>query len=394
MAVAPTRRIPLPLLDHYILRQLLIALAALTGGAVALIWLTQSLHFVTLIVQHGLSLRAFLHLTLLMMPSFAVVILPVTTFLVILFVYQKLVADRELTIFQATGLSAFRLARPGLICALFATLMGYLLTLWIAPASYHAFHTYEFQIRNRIAAFLLEEGVFTRVSDSMTIYIRARDSGDTFRDVLIQDDRDVENPVTILAERGALVPDSATPRLVLYNGSRQEMNRRTRQISMLNFDHNTFDLTTAKSGARQSQEAAELPLAALFWPPPTASLTKHARGKMKAEGMYRLVSPLSTFSYGVIALVCVLKGRFSRHGNVLRPLIAILLVVGLLTLSLMLKSMTERDPTLAPLMVFLAAAPGLIGLGFLALKGRLPAQRVSSGRVSTRRVTLRASSRS
>ena len=43
-------------LDRYIFRQLLVALIAVTGGLTALVWLVQSLRFVELVVNHGLSL--------------------------------------------------------------------------------------------------------------------------------------------------------------------------------------------------------------------------------------------------------------------------------------------------------------------------------------------------
>ena len=43
-------------LDRYVFRQLFLALIAVTGGLAALIWLTQSLRFVELVVNHGLSL--------------------------------------------------------------------------------------------------------------------------------------------------------------------------------------------------------------------------------------------------------------------------------------------------------------------------------------------------
>jgi lipopolysaccharide export system permease protein len=41
-------------LDRYVFRQLFWALIAVTGGLAALIWLTQSLRFVELVVNHGL----------------------------------------------------------------------------------------------------------------------------------------------------------------------------------------------------------------------------------------------------------------------------------------------------------------------------------------------------
>ncbi|MXV44774.1 LPS export ABC transporter permease LptF [Saccharibacter sp. 17.LH.SD] len=353
----------LPLLDRYILRYLFLMLAALTGGAVALIWLTQSLHFISMVVEHGLSLSAFLHLTSLMVPNFVSIILPISTFLVILFVYQKLEGDRELTVMQAAGFSPFRLARPGLICAFLATGLCYFLSLWGAPASYHAFHRYEFEIRNRVAAFLLEEGVFTPISSTMTIYVRQRETDTVFDGILIQDNRVPAHPTTILAERAAILPHNNAIQLVLYNGSRQEIDSRNGQLSMLNFSHDMIELGPSHTAQKLDEDAAELSLHTLFSPP--ADLPARYRGKLLAEGWQRLTSPLSTLSYAMIGLICVLRGRFSRHGSIIRPFCAILCVVGLLTLSLMLKGMVARSPVFIIFLWGEFLLPIIVGLSLL-----------------------------
>src|SRR3984885_4731110 len=146
-------------LDRYIFRQLLVALIAVTGGLTALVWLIQSLRFVELVVNHGLSLLVFVELTGLLVPSFVAVILPITTFVVVQFVYQRLAGDRELTVMRAAGLSPYTLARPALTLAVFAMFAGFALNIWIVPASFSAFREFQFEIRNRVAAFLLQEGV-------------------------------------------------------------------------------------------------------------------------------------------------------------------------------------------------------------------------------------------
>lgn len=349
-----------PLRDRYILHHLLLGLAALTGGATALIWLTQSLHFIGMIVQHGLSLLAFLHLTLLMLPSFVSVILPVTCFLVILWFYQRLAGDRELTILQATGLSPLRLARPGLVCAGLATLIGYGLSLWGAPLAYHHFHRYELEIRNRAAAFLLEEGVFTPVSKAMTVYIRERRSDDSFGGIMIEDNRVPENPVTILAEDGLTEPHGDVLRLILHNGSRQTLNRRTGELSTLLFRLETLDFGSPHDQAL-SPDVAELTMRQLFHP--QGDLPAHARNKLLIEGWTRLTGPLACLSYGMIGLLCVLRGRFSRHGTIIRPTVAVLSVVGLMILSLMLKNLAERNPALVPLLWLEVLLPIIVGGG-------------------------------
>ena len=108
------RRPRLSRIDRYIFSQLLVALLLVTTGLVALIWLTQSLRFIQIIVSHGLSPFVFLRLTMLLVPSFVATILPITCFIVVLFVYTRLAGDRELTVMRAAGMSDYTLARPAL----------------------------------------------------------------------------------------------------------------------------------------------------------------------------------------------------------------------------------------------------------------------------------------
>src|ERR1700712_5411040 len=207
-------------LDRYMFRQLAVALVAVTGGLAMLIWLVQSLRFVELVVNRGLSFIVFLQLTGLLLPSFVAVILPITSFVVVQFVYQRLAGDRELTVMRAAGLSPLSLARPALFLAFLVMIAGYILNIWVVPRSYTAFREYQFEIRNRMAAFLLQEGVFTPVSDELTVYIRTRDRDGTLRGTWVEDARQKNSRATILAETGRLVNGVNGPRVLLLNGSR------------------------------------------------------------------------------------------------------------------------------------------------------------------------------
>ena len=120
-------------LDRYMFRQLGLALIAVTGGLTALIWLVQSLRFVELVVNHGLSLGVFLQLTGLLIPSFVAVILPITTFVVVQFVYQRMAGDREVTVMRVAGLSPWALSRPALALAVLVIACCYILNLWLVP---------------------------------------------------------------------------------------------------------------------------------------------------------------------------------------------------------------------------------------------------------------------
>ena len=347
-------------LDRYVLHQLLVALLATTGSLAALIWLTQSLRFVSLVVDRGLSLRVFLQLTGLLIPGFVAVILPITTFVVTQFVYQRLAGDRELTVMRAAGLSPSRIARPAIYCVAIAVALSYVLNVWIVPASYHSFREYEFEIRNKMAAFLLQEGVFTPVSPTMTVYIRTREPDGTLRGILVEDDRQKAVRATILAEHGHLEPNGDVPKVVLYNGSRQEIDRKTGRLDVLTFGRNTIDLADGnKDDDIRYRDSNEMSLAELFDPDPR-EVQPRDRGKFAVEGHRRLSAPLTAFSFAMVALLAVLSGGFSRHGSALRPLVAILSVVGLLALGLVVQSVAARSPALIPLIWIEAVLPGLV----------------------------------
>ncbi len=353
-------RVPLTLqVDRYILRQLLIALAATTAGLAALIWLTQSLRFVELVVNRGLSLAVFLHLTGLLVPGFVAIVLPITTFVVVQFVYLRLSGDRELTVMRSMGLSSLALARPALILALLTVGTGYALTLVVVPASYGAFRAYQFDIRNRIAVFLLQEGVFTPVSNELTVYVRSREQDGTLRGILVEDARQENSRATVLAERGQLVAGPRGPRVLLQNGSRQEIDRRTGRLNVLTFAENTIELSQARRDEEQRfRDATEMSLTELLDPDPAYVFARDV-GKLRVEAHRRLSQPLTGLSFALIGLASALTGSFRRHGNLLRPVVAVGIVVGLLVGSLAVANLAARRTELIPLIWAVAVLPGV-----------------------------------
>ena len=346
-------------LDRYIVRQLAVALVAVTGGLVALIWLTQSLRFIELVVNRGLSLAVFLRLTGLLIPNFVSIILPITTFVVTLFVYQRMAGDRELTVMRGTGLSPGALARPALIVALLVMLAGWALTIWIVPASFGAFRTFQFEIRNKVAAFLLQEGVFTPVGDDLTVYVRTRDRDGTLRGILVDDARQKNARATIFAERGRIVTEGE-PRVLLSNGSRQEVDRATGRLNILSFSENAIDLGQAARAADiRLRDPAEMSLAELRDPVPGTVLDRD-RPKLAVEATRRLSQPLSTLSFTLVALTAVLTAGFRRRGFPLGPAVGVVAMVGLLATGLAVGNLAARDPRMLALMWLQAAGPAVV----------------------------------
>ena len=104
-------------LTRYVLRQLVGATLFVTLALTGVVWLLQSLRFVDLIINRGLSALTFVHLTLLLLPTVLAYILPVALFCGVVYTYHRLIVDSEIVIMRATGLSQMALARPALILA-------------------------------------------------------------------------------------------------------------------------------------------------------------------------------------------------------------------------------------------------------------------------------------
>jgi lipopolysaccharide export system permease protein len=351
-------------IDRYIFGQLLIALLLVTTGLVALIWLTQSLRFIQIIVNHGLSPLVFVKLTLLLVPSFVATILPITCFIVVLFIYARLAGDRELTVMRASGMSDLALARPALAIAAIAMLVCYGLNLILVPASLSAFRDYEFEIRNQIAAFLLQPGVFTPVADHVTVYVQARGSDDSLEGILIEDARDPSAPATILARSGQLMVNAQGPLVLLQDGSREQIDPKTGRLDVLTFSRNVLSLAqAAKADTPEMTDSSEASLPELFHP--STPLTSVEQAKWLVEAQRRLTAPLTTLSYTLIGLVATLSGMFRRHGGLVRPVAAVVAVTLLVALSLGVNNLAARSLALLPLIWVVVLVPGIVAGAFL-----------------------------
>jgi len=337
-----------------------------TVGLAALVWLTQSLRFIELVLDRGLSIWVFLELTGLLLPSFFGVILPITTFVVTLFTYVRLASDRELVVMRAAGLSQWQLSRPTLMIASGAMGLCFVLNIWITPASHEAFREWQFEIRNQLAGLLLQEGVFSSVGEELTVYARDRDSAGTLYGILVHDARERGAPVTILAESGRIISTPQGPRVTLFNGQRQQVERVVAadgtvnmRLSVLTFQENSLDLARAnRNEGQRFRNAQERDLGELFNPEEGVSVRD--RRRFLAEAHLRLSGPLTAISFALLALAVALSGQFRRFGGGFNLLIGCLLMVALLALGLSIGNLAARQSALVPLIWVHALLPGMI----------------------------------
>ncbi|MBW8270965.1 LPS export ABC transporter permease LptF [Caldovatus aquaticus] len=365
-------------IDRYIFRQLGLALLAVTCGLAAVVWLVQSLRFLELVLERGLSLGVFLGLTGLLLPNFVAVILPITTFVVVLFLYVRLDVDRELVVLRAAGLSQWRLARPALLLATLSAGLELWLNLHLVPLSHAAFRQWQFEIRNEVAAVLLQAGVFSAIGDNLTVYVRERGPDGSLRGILVHDARERGAPVTILARQGSIVTTPQGPRVDLLDGVRQRIERSgppgtPPRLSVLSFRQNSIDLARAtRSEEARTRDSRERGVRELLHPDPAEGLPERTIRRFRAEAHQRLAGPATALSFALIALASALTGQFRRHGGGVRLAVGIGAMVGLLALGLMVGNLAARDPAAIPLIWAHALLPGLVAAWWLSGAPGLP----------------------
>jgi len=354
---------------RYILRQMLGPLAALTLTLTGVIWLTQSLRFIDLIVNKGASLESFLFLSVLVLPRVLVVVLPAALFCTVLFAYHRLYVESELVVLRAAGLSQWALAKPAIIMATTVTIVLYALTTFLAPAGKRELMSLRFALRNDFSLVLLQEGVFNSVARGITVYVRERRGGGELLGILAYDERNPERPVTMMAERGALVRADEGPRFVLVNGNRQQVDPGHGGLSLLYFDRYVLDLRPFTAMGDRWREPDERSLRELFRPGTTPDDINHA-WKLRGEAHRRLSLPLYAFAFTLMALTTILTGDFNRRGRWRRVLVACAAAVALQAIALGLNPLVGNAPLLTPLMYALPLGAIAASLYLLAARPR------------------------
>ncbi|GEO82399.1 LPS export ABC transporter permease LptF [Pararhodospirillum oryzae] len=362
-------------LDRYILRALLSGLGVGTLGLLTLVWLINSLKFLDWFVNKGLSLATFLKVTLLLLPGFMTVFLPLALFAVALFTYNKLSGDRELIVMRSAGMGPWRLARPALILCAALTAFGYFLTLGVVPSLESSFDDIKVQVRDDISGLVLRDGQFNQVEKDLVVYVGRRAPDGTLLDLMIHDTSDRAKETTVVAESGALVRTGGDVRLMLLNGNRQEHERGSERITFLYFDSYSIALSDDQATDKfRYRDERQRPLNELWsiqvgdrMDPDYPYIYEHRHvRRLRMELHLRLIRPLAHVGFLLLGLGAVLSGQFSRRGNGFPVGVAVALVVLFQAASLGAASMAKKSYDALFLMDALAVLPLVVGALWIA----------------------------
>jgi lipopolysaccharide export system permease protein len=359
----------LPRLSNYVLRQLAGPIGLFCFLLTGVVWLSQSLRLLDLVINRGQSAPTFVYLTLLVLPSLLVIILPIGFFAGTLYGLHKLNADSELVVMQASGYSKVQLGIPVMIAAVAVMLLTYLCSLYLMPLGQRTMKSAVLDIRADIGAAMLNEGAFNTPANGLTVFIRELSPDGQIRGILVHDNRDAQRPTTYIAENGILAQTAAGGRLIMQDGTIEQAAGKGGQLSVLKFSRYVFDLDQFSNRQKQQQlEASDRYLGELFWPQfKTLPKNPNIYKLLAAEGHNRLTAPLYCLTFALLALAAVTSGRRQRGAYALRLTGFSLFAAVLRIVGYGAQSMAARNPSL----LFLLYVIPILGaaLALLELQG-------------------------
>ena len=277
-----------------------------------LVWLSRSLKYVDLIINKGLSFFSYFWFVSLIAPKILAILLPLISFVAILYTYHKLSSESELIIMESIGLSKLKLCIPAFIFGILAALLVLAIETLVSPNNYKKFKSFQSDLRNDFVISALQEGSFHSPLTDITVYVDKILKNGSLQNILIHDTRNQDIESTILAKKGIISNIQDKPNIIVFNGVRYLNNKTNNQSSVLNFDKYEFqiDYSNTKSSTRFRQ-AEERSLKELIYPQ-----KKHADkilNEFYSEAHRRLSSPLLVIFMCTTAASTVLFGKMKKR---------------------------------------------------------------------------------
>lgn len=362
------------LIDRYLTRQIAVAGFVTVVIVTIVVWLTQVLRLLDLVLDRSAPMGMMLWMLVLTIPTFLGLIIPLALTAAVIFVYYRLLLESELIVMRASGMSNWQLAKPTLGLSLVMVAFCYFIVLFVAPHASRELSRIQFIIKNDYAVALLHDGMFNRLNDGITVYVRDRSGTDELTGVLLHDNSKPDSTSTLFAEKGVLQQDEQGSRVILLNGMRQQKDRKTGALSELKFTQYAIDLaefaTDVQPGWRDPKERT---LDELVESDAEKGEPPLARGRLLAELNQRIAMPLMNFAFPLLALVLLLTAEINRRGMTGRVAASALMVTLWEVGIIMSVNLVPKNNDLVWAIYGLALLPVPFLIGILGFRRRIPA---------------------
>ncbi len=287
-----------------------LVLVSLTGA----IWMTQALRDIDLMTNQGQTVLVFVGITSLIIPHLVLVIAPVALVLAVAQNLHKLASDSEIIVMNGAGMRPWRLLQPFMAATIVASVLLAGISAYFAPESLRTLRRWLTEVRTDLVSNIVQPGRFIAIESGLAFNIRERRPNGLLVGLLMDDRRDPQQRVTILAERGEILKNEQGNFLILENGSIQRHELKQRDPNIVLFDRYAFDLSQFGGGPQVIKYSVrERYLWQLMRPDPNDPQYKEQPGQFRAELHDRLLAPIYPFAFVLIAFAFLGAPRTTRQ---------------------------------------------------------------------------------
>lgn len=366
--------------DRYLLSHLLALFGFFSLVLVAVYWVNRAVGLFDQLIGDGQSAVVFLEFSLLTLPNVIRLVLPISAFAACLYAINRLNQESELVVMQATGFSAFRLARPVLFFGLCVMAMQLVLTNVLVPMSQARLSERTSEISTNATSQFLNEGRFMHPTTGITLYISEITPLGELNRIFLSDERSPDDRVVYTAETALLVRGDAGPVLVMMDGAAQRLTREGQRLAVTRFQNFAMELSGLISGGgARRQSLRELSTLQLMTAPDDLVQSIGADpAAFYEEGHGRIASPLLALAAPLVGFAALMLGGYSRFGLLPQIVLGVACLIVLQTISTVSAGVAIKDPMGWPL-VYLAPLTGLaMALGLL-WQAQRPRRRRAAG---------------
>jgi lipopolysaccharide export system permease protein len=315
--------------DRYMLSQLMMLFGFFSLVLISIYWINSAVRLFDWLIGDGQTVWVFLEFSALTLPGVIRIVLPVAGFAAAVYVTNRMSGDSELTVVQATGFSAFRVARPVMMFASVVLVMMLILTGYLVPLANRAYSERSQEVSQNAAARLFTEGRFLSPADGLTFYIRDITPSGELLDIFLSDTHNPSETTTYTADRAFLVKGENGPQLVMVSGLAQSLRHETNRLVMTRFDDFVYDIgALIPKPKERALRAGELTLFQLLSNDDAiAEGARRAPEALYAQGHGLIAESLLAYAAAVAGFSALIVGGFSRFGLLRQILIAIGIVV-------------------------------------------------------------------
>ncbi|MEM6726933.1 MAG: LPS export ABC transporter permease LptF [Pseudomonadota bacterium] len=346
--------------DRYMLSQCLQFFGFFSLLLVLVYWVNQAVVLFDRLIADGQSALVFLEFSALALPNLIRLVLPVSAFAAVLYVTNRMSSENELTVMQATGYSARRMAWPVAIFGVIASIMMAILMNYLVPVSHERLSIRQSEVRENVTGRLLREGIFTHPGSTSTLYLRDITQNGELLDVFLADAGTGNRDQIFTAERAFLVRTEQGPRLVMIDGQSQTLYHDTQTLFVTTFRDFVLDIEALLDpGNDRRPDLRELGTLELLFPTDEAlDRTRKDLNEFAQEAHERLSQPLFPLVAALVAFGILMSGGFTRFGIWKQILAAVCVLIFLKALESAVSGQIINDRSLWPL----AYTPAAIGL--------------------------------